>query len=68
MRRCKICQDTGWVCEAHPEKPWTGTRSCGCGAPGMPCPRCSPEVAWDKPPDYSRIFRSVTHVSGKKVN
>lgn len=68
MLNCKDCRDTGWVCEAHPTRPWTGTHGCGCGAAGMPCPRCSPQLAWDKPPDVSKVFRSVTHVSGKKVN
>lgn len=41
MFRCRDCKDTGWVCEAHPAKPYTGTRCCGCGAVEMPCPRCS---------------------------
>lgn len=66
MRKCKACQDTGWVCEAHSDKAWIGRRSCGCGAAGIPCPRCNER--WDSPPDVSRVFRSVLHVTGKTVN
>jgi hypothetical protein len=68
MRLCKSCQDTGWVCETHPTRAWSGTRCCGCGAAGIPCPRCSSELAWDKPPDYSKLFQSASHLPGKKVN
>jgi len=31
---CLKCQDTGWVCENHPEKPFDF--GC-CGGAGMPC-------------------------------
>lgn len=45
-RPCPNCDDTGWVCEGHPNKPWAGVSSrndaCGCGA-GEPCPACVPE-------------------------
>jgi hypothetical protein len=37
---CTICDNTGWVCENHPDRPWGGgTRLdvCGCGA-GNPIP------------------------------
>jgi hypothetical protein len=26
------------------------------------------QLAWDKPPDYSKIFQSASHIPGKKVN
>jgi hypothetical protein len=53
--RCPACQDTGHVCEDHPDRPWgpmccdigvLGREpcphgACGCGA-GAPCPRCCP--------------------------
>jgi hypothetical protein len=35
------CEDTGWVCEAHIAKPWSGPRTCGCGAAGAPFGRCN---------------------------
>jgi hypothetical protein len=51
MFRCRDCKDTGWVCEAHPAKPYTGTRCCGCGAVEMPCPRCLAFHDRDKYPE-----------------
>lgn len=51
MFRCSDCKDTGWVCEAHPAKPYTGTRCCGCGAVEMPCPRCLTFHDLDKYPE-----------------
>jgi hypothetical protein len=51
MFRCSDCKDTGWVCEAHPAKPYTGTRCCGCGAVEMPCPRCLAFHDLDKYPE-----------------
>ena len=43
---CAICAGTGWVCENHNDKPWSGGMpddfvSC-CGGAGMPCPKCNP--------------------------
>jgi hypothetical protein len=46
---CGLCEDTGWVCENHPEEPWDGDHACGCGAAGMPCVRCNPSDL-DNPP------------------
>lgn len=36
---CTICQDTGWVCENHPDKSWSSEQGqgCQCGGAGMPC-------------------------------
>ena len=46
--KCLSCQDTGWVCEAHPRKAWATSDEeeqragyCPCGAPGMPCCECA---------------------------
>jgi hypothetical protein len=40
---CPACDDTYWVCENHPDKPWRkarlGFEGCECGA-GMPCLAC----------------------------
>jgi hypothetical protein len=41
MTTCRCCDDCGWVCEEHPDKPWEGRRACGYGAAGMPCPLCN---------------------------
>lgn len=68
MTACPHCHGTKWVCEEHPAKPWTGDGFCGCGAAGMPCPRCQPETSRENPPDVSKVFRSVIRVAGKTVN
>jgi hypothetical protein len=47
--KCPQCEDTGWVCEDHPDTPWDGDHACSCGAAGMPCPRCNPSDL-DHPP------------------
>jgi hypothetical protein len=26
--RCLLCEDCGWVCERHTEKPWDGQHAC----------------------------------------
>jgi hypothetical protein len=41
MAECFLCEDCGWVCESHPERPWRGVYACGCGSAGAPCPSCS---------------------------
>jgi hypothetical protein len=55
--RCPICDNTGWVCENHPDRPWRGTSqradACNCGA-GMPC-ECNPWGGIDEPPAKSPI-------------
>jgi hypothetical protein len=50
---CVVCDNTGWVCEAHPDRP-AGMFSkrfdaCNCGA-AAPCLICNPCDA-DNPPD-----------------
>lgn len=42
---CRVCDNTGWVCENHPDRPWDTLRedSCTCGA-GMPCRVCQLEL------------------------
>jgi len=37
--KCLVCEDTGWVCETHPDQPWQGPHACACGGAGAPCPR-----------------------------
>jgi hypothetical protein len=38
MINCTLCDDCGWVCENHPDRPWQGPRACDCGGAGAPCP------------------------------
>jgi hypothetical protein len=26
MPTCTLCDDCGWVCEVHPDRPWEGPR------------------------------------------
>jgi hypothetical protein len=40
--KCALCEDCGWVCENHPDRPWSGDHACTCGGAGEPCPRCNP--------------------------
>lgn len=47
--KCPLCEDSGWVCEEHPQEPWDGDHACGCGAPGMPCPECNAENGGNEP-------------------
>jgi hypothetical protein len=43
-RTHKLCDGTGWLCEAHPDLPFGHD---GCPGPGVPC-ACNPkaEVDW----------------------
>ena len=57
--RCERCDDTGWTCEAHDDRPWDSGLSehaCRCGAPAIPCPSCNQS----DPPDISRAGIGVT--------
>jgi hypothetical protein len=32
--KCSLCEDSGWVCETHPDRPWDHAETCrGAGAP-----------------------------------
>ena len=41
---CGNCDNTGWVCENHGDKPWEGESTrldvCDCGGAGAPCEVC----------------------------
>jgi hypothetical protein len=41
MTSCARCQDIGWVCENHPDRPAEGEHACSCGGAGMLCPACN---------------------------
>jgi hypothetical protein len=60
--KCARCEDLGWVCENHDDKPWReGPGGCECGA-GAPCPACNVANA-DTPRDaiFERALASVVH-------
>lgn len=58
--KCKICKDSGWVCEDHPEEEfehimrWIGFRISTCKGSGMPCKCNTYNPPWDFP-DATRI-------------
>jgi hypothetical protein len=55
---CPACGDTGWVCEAHADRPWGDhANACQCGDAGMPCEACNPCGGIDEPPAKSPIAR-----------
>ncbi|SHH20052.1 hypothetical protein SAMN05444169_6285 [Bradyrhizobium erythrophlei] len=41
VMKCTLCEDCGWVCESHHDRPWEGKDACTCGGAGMPCPWCN---------------------------
>ena len=53
---CPACDDTYWVCENHPDKPWRkpspGVEGCECGA-GMPCELCNAGSGPALMPDFT---------------
>lgn len=51
MPTCAACGDYGWVCERHPDRPWSRSipGGCQCGA-GMPCQECNATDGKDDPP------------------
>jgi len=53
---CLQCEDTGWVCESHPDQPWTGPHACACGGAGAPCPRCNAATV-EEPPLLPKGFK-----------
>ena len=56
--KCANCAECRWVCESHPDKPWT-KEGCECGA-GMPCPECNS----GDPPDFSNVMTTVFDKDG----
>ncbi len=66
MPDCATCQDVGWVCEEHPDRPWSERieNGCQCGA-RLPCPDCNP--AADAAPPPQRVVEKVGALSQKTV-
>ena len=55
--KCRLCEDYGWVCEEHPERPWEGPHACICGAAGAPC------AVMLRPMERRRAFRTASGLS-----
>lgn len=52
---CPHCRGTGWVCEAHQDRPTTCATpdhpdACDCGEVGTPCRLCLPDDRAEPPP------------------
>jgi hypothetical protein len=67
MTTCATCKGVGWVCENHPDRPWSKKVSggCECGA-GMPCPDCNPAEDEDSPPRPPPGFKVDTDKRGPR--
>jgi hypothetical protein len=52
---CQLCDDTGWVCEVHPDQPWEGPHAYTCGGAGAPCPSCN-ATSPEEPPRPPKGF------------
>lgn len=55
---CPTCDNSGWVCENHPDVPWDDGDADCCGGAGMPCRDCNPCDAQTPPrlPAGSRVI------------
>jgi len=50
LKPCKVCDNTGWVCEKHPKKPFEHKiifNTLECSVPGMPCKCNKAEPPWN---------------------
>jgi hypothetical protein len=48
--KCALCEDCGWICERHADKPWEGMHACPvrrswCSMPGLQRDRQRPCTA-----------------------
>lgn len=59
---CTRCQDTRWVCEAHPDKPMDHD---DCEGAGMPCPICNPSSR-AKVPTLPPLFEIAENTTAKR--
>ncbi len=66
MPDCARCQDVGWVCEEHPDRPWSEKieGGCQCGT-RMPCADCNPAADAAHPPQ--RVVEKIAALSQKTV-
>ena len=49
MTWCARCDNSRWVCESHPDRPFLGALACTCGGAGIPCPVCNPSDEFTEP-------------------
>ena len=63
MPICPTCQDVEWVCENHPDRPWSKDKpnGCECGA-GAPCPNCN---SLSESPQVGNVITDFDVVRGK---
>jgi hypothetical protein len=68
MPECARCQDVAWVCENHPDRPWSKTKpnGCECGA-GKPCPDCNRSDGEDDAPRTGEAITSIDAARDKGV-
>lgn len=55
--KCLLCEDTGWVCEHHRDRPWEGPTACGCGGAGSNC-SCNPDGDYV----FEVVYETTRHV------
>ena len=70
MPKCQRCQDVGWVCETHDDRPWSLDlpNGCVCGA-GEPCPDCNSSDGEDDLLDTGEAIKNITATRDKgRVN
>lgn len=53
-RGCDRCLGARWVCETHPDRPWTHD---GCTEAGAPCPLCNVAEPPAQPPGFRSLVR-----------
>ncbi len=66
--KCRACDDSGWVCETHTDRPWEISdhpEACGCG-PGAPCPCCRWDMATQHIRERSDKLARVEAVLGSE--
>jgi hypothetical protein len=49
MKWCARCDYSRWICERHPDRPFSGSRACTCGGAGILCPVCNPADEYTEP-------------------
>jgi hypothetical protein len=63
--RCTICHDSGWVCQAHQDRPsvLVTEGGCACGAEAVPC-RCNPDAVFD---GWAAVFASIDDEHPRRI-
>jgi hypothetical protein len=64
---CKICNDTGWTCEQHPEEPFNHKLEDGerCGGPGDPCICNTTNPPWHMRRELGALFNKTLNNATK---